>query len=104
MPRRDPFEEVRAEILLEKVQSLSHATHMVEEAIYDLEHVPAERREDVLGEAAERFWCLIVQREAIGITHHHDLIEILKVPREVMARMGLRPYRAGKPLGGRLVH
>ncbi len=104
MPRRDPFEEVRVEILQEKVQSLSRATHLLEEALYDLAHVPVERREIVLGEAAERFWCLIVQREAIGITHHQDLIEILAVPREVMARMGLRPYVAGKPARGRLVH
>jgi len=104
MPRRDPFEEVRVEILAEKVQSLSHATHLLEEALYDLEHVPAARREVVLAEAAERFWCLIVQREAIGITHHQDLIEVLRVPREVMARMGLRPYLAGRPAKGRVVH
>jgi hypothetical protein len=104
MPRRDPFEEVRVEILAEKVQSLSHATRQLEEALLDLERVPAERREHVMAEAAERFWCLIVQREAIGITHHEDLIEILKVPRGVMARMGLRPFVAGKPARGRTVH
>jgi hypothetical protein len=104
MPRRDPFEEVRVEILAEKVQSLSHATHLLEEALFDLGKVPAERREHVLAEAAERFWCLIVQREAIGITHHEDLIEILAVPREVIARMGLRAFVAGKPSRGRTVH
>jgi hypothetical protein len=104
MPRRDPFEEVRVEILAEKVQSLSHATHLLEEALYDLAHVPAERREIVLAEAAERFWCLIVQREAIGITHHEDLVEVLGVPREVMGRMGLRPIVAGRPVRGRTVH
>jgi hypothetical protein len=104
MPRRDPFEEVRVEILAEKVASLSHATHQLEEALYDLAHVPTERREHVLAEAAERFWCLIVQREAIGITHHEDLIEVLAVPREVIARMGLRAFVAGKPSRGRTVH
>jgi hypothetical protein len=40
----------------------------------------------------------------IGITHHQDLIEVLRVPREVMARMGLRPYLAGRPAKGRVVH
>ncbi len=104
MPRRDPFEEVRTEILAEKAAALAHATHQVEEALYDLGRAPADRREHVLAEAAERFWCLIVQREAIGITHHEDLVEILKVPREVMARMGLRAFAAGKPARGRVVH
>jgi hypothetical protein len=104
MPRRDPFEEVRVEILAEKAAALSHATHQLEEALYDLSRVPTERREHVLAEAAERFWCLIVQREAIGITHHDNLIEILKVPREVMARMGLRAFVAGRPSRGRTMH
>ena len=104
MPRRDPFEEVRVEILAEKAAALSHATHLLEEALYDLANAPAERRDHVLAEAAERFWCLIVQREAIGITHHEDLVEILGVPGEVMARMGLRAFSAGKPVRGRTVH
>ncbi len=104
MPRRDPFEEVRVEILAEKAAALNHATHLLEEALYDLAHVPAERREHVLAEAAERFWCLIVQREAVGITHHEDLIEILAVPHEVIALMGLRAISGGKPTRGRTMH
>jgi hypothetical protein len=103
MARRDPYEEVRVEILAEKVATLSRATHLLEEALTDLSRVPAARREDVLAEAAERFWCLIVQREAIGITRHEDLVEILGVPREVIARMGLRSFRGGKPSRGRVV-
>lgn len=104
MPRRDRFEEVRVEILQEKAAALAHATHQLEEALDDLGRAPAERREHVLAEAAERFWCLIVQREAIGITHHEDLIEVLAVPRDVMARMGLRAFTAGRPSRGRTVH
>jgi hypothetical protein len=104
MARRDPFEEVRVEILAEKVQSLSHATHLLEEALYDLEHAPAERHEHVMAEAAERYWCLIVQREAAGITHHEDLIEVLRVPAEVRARMGLRAFSGGHPTRGRTIH
>jgi hypothetical protein len=104
MPRRDPFEEVRIEILAEKVQSLSHATHQLEEALLDLSRVPADRREHVLAEAAERYWCLIVQREAIGITHHEDLIEVLQIPADVRARMGLRAIVSGRPSRGRTVH
>lgn len=104
MPRRDPFEDVRVEILAEKAAALSHATHLLEEALYDLGHAPPERREHVLAEAAERFWCLIVQREAIGITHHEDLVEVLSVPGEVMARMGLRAFSGGRPTRGRVVH
>lgn len=104
MPRRDPYEEVRVEILAEKVAALSHATHLLEGALVDLARVLPDRREHVLAEAAERFWCLIVQREAIGLTHHDDLIEILAVPREVIARMGLRAFVAGKPARGRSVH
>ena len=48
--------------------------------------------DDRLAEAAERYWCLIVQREAIGITHHDDLVEVLQIPDEdALGGKGVQP-------------
>ncbi|MFL5318571.1 MAG: hypothetical protein ACJ790_02870 [Myxococcaceae bacterium] len=41
------------------------------------------RYEEVRALAGRQLWYLIVQREAVGLTHHEDVYEIHKVPRSL---------------------
>ncbi len=52
------------------------------------------RRMDLLWEARERLWFLIVQREACGLRRHGDVFEVFQVPGEVQAGMGPKPKPA----------
>jgi hypothetical protein len=60
----------------------------------------AERRRQALARAGERLWCLVVQREAMGLTRHQVLDEVLKIPPAVHAVMGPGPRPPG-PRGSR---
>lgn len=87
------------EILAEQAQALSRATEKLEESLSrvrltdqrsaaDVDDVTA--RESILDEAGTCLWHLIVQREAMGITHHDILYEVLRVPPEVRRRASYR--------------
>lgn len=86
------------EILAEQAHALSRATERLEESLSRLRQtdqstagvVDAAARETILDEAGTRLWQLIVQREAMGITLHDILYEVLRVPPEVRKRASYR--------------
>jgi hypothetical protein len=85
------------EILAEQAHALSRATERLEESLSRLKRadqatgaVDAAARDSILDEAGTRLWHLIVQREAMGITHHDILYEVLRVPPEVRNRASHR--------------
>jgi len=50
-------------------------------------------RQAALAHAGERLWYLVIQREAIGLRRHDELLEGLRVPHAVRAAMGPKPKR-----------
>ena len=50
----------------------------------------AHRRDELVAEAAEALWYLLVQRDAIGPTRHEQIFAIYAVPADVRARIGPR--------------
>lgn len=87
------------EILAEQAHALSRATDRLEESLARLRQtdqptaagvVDAAARDGMIDEAGTRLWHLIVQREAMGITHHEILYEVLSVPPEVRSRANYR--------------
>jgi len=50
-------------------------------------------RAELFAEAADRLWVYVVQREAMGLTHHDSVLERFGVTRELRARMGPRKRR-----------
>lgn len=85
---------IEKEIVGERAGALSRAVEALERAIAELAGFAGPRqhrlREYLLGEAAERLWFVIVQREAIGVMRHEVLYEVLEIPMEVRRAMGPR--------------
>ena len=104
MGERDPFADpIDYEIIEEKAATLGRVTARLEAALAALEAVehevaggsspPAEalaRRATLREEAAEWLWYVVVQREAMGVTHHDALFEVYRVPGVVRRFMGPR--------------
>ena len=80
---------IEQELAAERAGALARAFEALEHALHDLEHGKG-RREHLLAEACERLWYLVVQREAVGLTRHQVLFEVLRVPSEVRRLMGPR--------------
>ena len=82
------------EIIGERVGALARAVEALERALADLSAAAGARlREHLLEEARERLWFVVVHREAIGLTRHEVLYEVLRVPGEVRRAMGPRRRR-----------
>ncbi|HSM91980.1 MAG TPA: DUF6665 family protein [Anaeromyxobacteraceae bacterium] len=95
MSKVDAQESIVREIQSEKAATLARAARGLERALAELEAAPPERRPEAFAEAAERLWCVVVQREAMGVLRHETLYETYRVPREVRLRMGPRRTPAG---------
>lgn len=83
-------ESIVRELQSERAATLARAARALEKALAELASAPPERRDDAFAEAAERLWCVVVQREAIGVLRHEPLFEAYRVPYEVRLRMGPR--------------
>jgi Family of unknown function (DUF6665) len=88
---------IEQEIVGERAGALARAVESLELALRDLTEAMGSRqqrlREHLLEEAGERLWFVVVQREAIGLTRHDVLYEVLRVPPEVRRAMGPRRRR-----------
>lgn len=81
------------EILGERAGALARAVEALERALRALADAGALQhrvRQPLLEEAGERLWFVVVHREAIGLTRHEVLYEVLRVPGEVRRAMGPR--------------
>ncbi len=88
---------IEKEIIGERAGALARAVEALERALLDLMAASGARqqrlREHLLEEAGERLWFVVVQREAIGLTRHEVLYEVLQIPAEVHRAMGPRLRR-----------
>jgi hypothetical protein len=101
----DVQDSIQEQIRSEKIGALRRATDRLERALERLAAFDAgaaarwqpaapERRADLLAEAGERLWCLVIQREAMGLLRHEVLYDVLRIPGEVRRAMG--PRRRGR--------
>jgi hypothetical protein len=101
MKVRPPREALEYELSGEGATSLGLAGEKLERALAILRAFDAATsatavsaptaRAELVADAAERLWIYIVQREAMGLTHHEKTLELFGVPREIRWRMGPRP-------------
>ena len=89
----DAHRLIEEELAGERAGALARAFDALERALQELEQAKG-RREHLLAEACERLWFLVVQREALGLTRHQVVYEVLRVPPEVRRLMGPRPAGA----------
>jgi hypothetical protein len=89
----------------ERAAALGHASRALEAALAaytaaeaacaaDPSPGPRSHRQEALAHAGERLWYLVIQREAIGLRRHDELLETLRVPPAVRAAMGPKPRRS----------
>src|SRR5574337_1190171 len=83
---------IEEELAGERAGALARAFEALERALLELEQGRG-RREHLLAEACERLWFLVVQREAMGLTRHQVVYEVLRISPEVRRLMG--PRRGG---------
>jgi hypothetical protein len=93
------YEAIELELLEEKAATLARAAEKLEAALAALaaaETDPAATpgAAELIEEAAEALWFVVVQREAIGLTAHDEVFRIYGVPDRVRRFMG--PRRRGR--------
>jgi hypothetical protein len=89
---------IEKEIRAEKAGALSRALEALEAALEALARfdagsrtsTAAALRADLVADAGERLWFLVIQREAMGLLRHDVLYEVVRVPAEVRRAMGPR--------------
>jgi hypothetical protein len=93
---------VEHELLAEKASSLARAGETLATALAALSRLDAElkaapseaqpalrqRRRELRDIAADRLWCLLVQRECIGLLQHEGMLREHRVPPEVRLLAG----------------
>ena len=99
MGKADVQRSVESEIVGERAGALSRAMEALEAALHAWREAPPARRQELLEEAGELLWFVVVQREAIGISRHEVVYDVLKVPGEVRRAMGPRRRRSARPRG-----
>lgn len=75
------------EILAERASSLGAAEQRVVKAVAALA-AAADDRDICLAEARKVVWEYFVQRELVGFRRHNDVIQDLRIPREVLVGLG----------------
>ena len=85
----DPF---AYEISKEKAGALGRIGAQLEKTLAALRHCESAdgRRDDLIWDATHLVTSIIVQREACGLRNPHFVFEFYEVPREVVARIGVR--------------
>ena len=99
MSREQTHDLIERELAGERAGAMARAVDALEAALDALRRAAGSRslRQHLLEQAAERLWFVVVQREAIGLTRHEVLYEILRVPAEVLRAMGPAPRRPLRP-------
>lgn len=79
------------EIMAERASSLNAAEARVKKAVAGL--ASGADRQHWLEEARQAVWAYFVQRELIGFRRHHEVIQDLNIPGEVLAGLGASPAK-----------
>ncbi|MNL61396.1 hypothetical protein D3C87_1853110 [compost metagenome] len=82
------------ELLSERADALGRHGLKVEKAIAALQAIegketPPELRERLLDDAADAVWAFFIQREICGLRDSHDAVRRYRIPKAVMARLGI---------------
>ena len=72
--------------MVDSLEALKAFDRSVESAVRD--HEKAKRRSELLEEAAERVYFVVIQREAMKLSGYEEFFEDYRIPAEVRARMG----------------
>ena len=80
----------RHELLEEQAAALSRVGRKAEAALAALRAHEGDGRAAVLARAADAVWCFLVQREVMGLRDRAQVIADYRIPREVLARLGVR--------------
>jgi hypothetical protein len=91
---RSGYATLQYEIAEEKASALGRLGRRLDAALTALAACPrtanSDRkiRESLVEEAGYALWLLAVQREAVGLNNLGHLLQVYRVPNEVVARMG----------------
>ena len=98
MSRGDAHRVIEEDLKREQAGALGRAFEALEDALRDLaDHDAASgsggsrgpvERGDLVRAAGERLWYLVIQREAIGLSRHEVVYDVLRIPPEVRSSMG----------------
>src|SRR3954449_3887612 len=99
---RSGYAALQYEIAEEKASALGRLGQRVDAALTALAACPRtgsnrESRDALVEEAGYALWLLAVQREAIGLNKLGHVLQVYRVPNEVVARMGPLPTRSIDP-------
>jgi len=72
--------------MVDSIEALKAFDRSVESA--GRNHEKAKRRSELLEEAAERVYFVVIQREAMKLSGYEEFFEDYRIPAEVRARMG----------------
>jgi hypothetical protein len=81
---------INAEIISEQAAALGRVGRKAQAALAALKAHEGEGRAAVLKAATDAVWCLFVQREVMGLRDRPQIVADYQIPREVMARLGVR--------------
>ena len=92
--RQSGLDILEYELMAERADALGRHGLKVEkaiEALMELDHpgTTPERREALLNAAADVVWSFFIQREICGLRSNRDAIERYRIPKEVVARLGV---------------
>jgi hypothetical protein len=100
---RSGYATLQYEIAEEKASALGRLGRRLEAALTALAGCPRTAgsnrkiRDGLVAEAGYALWLLAVQREACGLTNFTHLVQVYRVPNEVVARMGPLPMPGIEP-------
>ena len=97
MPRFDPMKDslpIEVQLQAEKATALRRVGDTLEKLLAELDELqrellwlrgvdrlrPVARHKELRAEAEHQRWCLIVQREAMGLFNHADVYELYRIP------------------------
>ena len=84
------------ELLGEKAATLGRVGQRAAQAVARLNAFDGGEGEDrtaILHAASEAVWCYFIQRELCGFRDHRGVIAEMKIPKEVLRRLGAAPKR-----------
>ena len=80
----------RHEVMEEQAAALGRTGRKAEAALAALRAHEGEGRAEAVRAAADAVWCFLVQREVMGLRDRAHVVTDYDIPREVMARLGVR--------------
>jgi hypothetical protein len=81
---------LRYELVEEQAATLGRMGRKAEAALAALEAHEGDGRGEAVRAAADAVWCFLVQREVMGLRDRARIVADYDIPREVMARLGVR--------------